>query len=137
MSKISADDKLREFIERFKQNYHSVNLVRIGGELDGGYLLPDVMEQIEFCFSPGVSDCSSFENQLAEDHQIPSFLADASVNGPALPSEYFSFIQKFIGSRTSDKYITLSDWVSNNLKEPSDKLLLQMDIEGAEYEVLG
>ena len=136
LTKISANTELKAFIDRFRANYHSVNLHRIGDALDGGYLLPDVMDQIDYCFSPGVSDCSSFEYQLANDYQIPSFLADASVKGPAKDSEYFSFIPTFIGSKTSESYITLSDWVSSSLPQPSNKLLLQMDIEGAEYEVL-
>jgi hypothetical protein len=31
-------------------------LVRLGGPKDGGYLVPDDLDGIAFCFSPGVSD---------------------------------------------------------------------------------
>ena len=48
---------------------HSIkfNLLRIGGDSDGGYLLPDDLENISSCFSPGVSDIFDFEFTLAFD----------------------------------------------------------------------
>ncbi len=33
----------------------------MGGENDGGYLVPDDLEGIEYCFSPGVSNIATFE----------------------------------------------------------------------------
>ena len=73
-SKVTVDDKVANliiellkknrgtpigveaFIARFKQKYVYCDLVRIGGEGDGGYLLPDIMNKVRYCFSPGVSD---------------------------------------------------------------------------------
>ena len=59
-----------------------VDLVRIGPTDDGGYLLPDVLDGIEACFSPGVGTCSDFELACAE-RGMQVFLADATVDGPA------------------------------------------------------
>ena len=41
-------------------------LIRIGGNEDGGYLVPDDLEGIEYCFSPGVSTTVDFETHLAD-----------------------------------------------------------------------
>ena len=42
----------------------------------------------------------------------------------------------FIGSSPSDGFITASQWIEESLGEQAGDLLLQMDIEGYEYEVL-
>jgi hypothetical protein len=50
-------------------------LIRLGPEGDGGYLVPDDLAEIEACFSPGVSVISGFEKACA-DLGIKVFLAD-------------------------------------------------------------
>jgi hypothetical protein len=110
-------------------------LIRIGGDGDGGYLVPDDLEGIEYCFSPGVSTSSDFENQLA-DRGIRSFLADYSVEAPAILRPEFTFDRKFLGSTNSGKFLTLAAWKDQYLKDYTGDLILQMDIEGAEYQVI-
>ena len=63
-------------------------LRRIGGPGDGGYLVPDDLDGIVGCISPGVSTEVGFDLALAE-MGIPVFLADASV--PAPPSRTRAF----------------------------------------------
>jgi hypothetical protein len=63
-------------------------------------------------------------------------MADASVEKPPLMNENFFFVKKFLGSRTNEKFITLSDWVRESISEDSAVKILQMDIEGGEYDVL-
>jgi hypothetical protein len=58
-------------------------LIRVGDFGDGGYLVPDDLSGIRACFSPGVSKQASFELDMAK-RGIPSFMADASVAGPAI-----------------------------------------------------
>lgn len=109
-------------------------LVRIGGRGDGGYLLPDDFAGIDTCFSPGVGPTSAFEEDLA-GRGIKSFLADYSVDRPASENAMFHFEKKFIGSYHDDKQMTLESWVNRNHTGSSD-LILQMDIEGGEYEAI-
>ncbi|WP_419906985.1 FkbM family methyltransferase [Hoeflea sp.] len=110
-------------------------LLRLGGNADGGYLVPDDLEGISACFSPGVGDSSDFENDLAR-RDIRSFLADYSVDGPPSPNPYFNFERKFVGTTNDEATIRLGDWVEATGCSPDDDLILQMDIEGAEYEVI-
>lgn len=109
----------------------AVELVRIGPHEDGGYLLPDLLDGIEACFSPGVGTCSDFELACAE-RGMQVFLADATVDGPAAQHPNFHFVPKFIGGYDDATTISLDAWVDAAWPGTGD-LLLQMDIEGAEY----
>ncbi|MFT3787720.1 MAG: hypothetical protein QM770_16380 [Tepidisphaeraceae bacterium] len=85
-------------------------LIRVGGDRDGGYLIPDDFDGIVGCFSPGVSTCADFELDLAR-RGIVSYMADYSVNGPPVQHERFRFEKKFVDLYTDDAHLTLNDWV--------------------------
>ncbi len=110
-------------------------LIRLGPGGDGGYLVPDDLRGIDYAFSPGVANQSGFEAALA-DRGMHVFLADRSVDGPAEPNAVFTFDKKFVGCVTDDAHSTLDDWKQEKLPDYRGDLLLQMDIEGAEYETL-
>jgi hypothetical protein len=107
------------------------DLTRLGQPRDGGYLIPDDLNGITACFSPGVDVKSSFEADLAA-RSIPCYLADASVDGPAAVHPLIHFQKKFLGVLEDETTITLDKWVNENAPGDGD-LLLQMDIEGAEW----
>ncbi len=111
-----------------------IPLIRVGPSNDGGYLLPDDLGLINSCFSPGVCKESRFEMECAE-LGIPVFMADHSVNIPSLSHEKFHFTKKYIGAISNDKFMTINEWIYRYSK-PRDDILIQMDIEGFEYEVL-
>ena len=127
-----------EQMEAFASALHPVkaDLIRIGPDADGGYLVPDVLDGIVACFSPGVGTCSDFELECAERGMVV-FLADATVPGPAAEHPNFRFAQKFIGGYSDDTTVTLDEWVNESLAAegigPDGDLLLQMDIEGGEF----
>jgi hypothetical protein len=110
-------------------------LVRFGPHSDGGYIIPDDLEGIVACFSPGVCETSGFELDCA-NRGIPVFLADASVSAPAATSPLFHFTKKFLGRDSHGDFLTLSDWVQQSIGDHAGDLMLQMDIEGFEYEVI-
>lgn len=111
-------------------------LVRIGGAHDGGYMLPDDLSGIEYCFSPGVDVTASFEEALLQ-RGITSYLADYSVDHPPASLSTCVFDKKFLGARDRDHFFTLETWIKKYIPDQYDKdLLLQMDIEGSEYAVL-
>lgn len=110
-------------------------LIRLGGPADGGYLVPDDLRGIVSCFSPGVAEAASFELALARIG-INSYLADFSVDGPPFQNPMFDFEKKFIGVESDDAmYIRLDEWMRSKNHLPGD-LMLQMDIEGAEWPIL-
>ena len=126
---------LERFVEKFRPKSVGNKLIRIGGKGDGAYLLPDDLSGISACFSPGVDVSSTFEEELAERYDIKSYMADFSVDKPPIENKHFHFEKKFLGNKNDEKFIRLEDWVNDNINDNSD-LILQMDIEGAEYEVI-
>ena len=126
--------ELSELVRRLHPRLSPTSLVRLGPPGDGGYLIPDDLDGVTACFSPGVSRQSGFEEACAE-RGMSVFLADASVEGPAISHERFHFLRKFVGATTNDEFTTLDDWVTASVPESDGELLLQIDVEGYEYEV--
>ena len=111
-------------------------LIRVGGDGDGGYLLPDDLDGLKACYSPGVGPVSDFETDMA-NRGMACYLADWSVDGPAVENDRFHFEKKFLGNVDDHIYMRLDDWVARNTPDcEDDELILQMDIEGSEYPVL-
>jgi len=136
VEKINSKPELKTFLHQFREHYVSCELIRVGGGADGGYLLPNILNDVIYCFSPGVEYTSDFEVELSEKYNIKSFMADASVLQPPVSSSDFEFIPKFLGAKTGDDYITLSDWIDKSGVGLNSNKILQMDIEGGEYDVL-
>lgn len=53
VSQMTSDVGLEAFISKVRPVDCGIELIRIGGEADGGYLIPNDLEGIEYCFSPG------------------------------------------------------------------------------------
>lgn len=134
-TKLTDKSDLIDFIPRLYPYQSNVDLIRIGGSGDGGYLIPNDLEGIQYCVSPGVGELSYFENDCA-NLGMKVLMADYSVEGPKINHPNFQFTKKFIGARSYDHFINLGDWVNQSINPNDNDLLLQMDIEGAEYEVL-
>lgn len=109
-------------------------LIRLGPKGDGGYLVPDDLIGVSACYSPGVNTVSGFEKDCAE-LGMKVFLADKSVDGPAENHPLFQFRKRYVGSLSNDEFMTMDSWVSDTSMSSDSDLLLQIDIEGHEYEV--
>jgi hypothetical protein len=109
-------------------------MIRLGGDGDGGYVLPDDLDGLAACFSPGVSSVADFDLSLAEKG-VPSFMADASVSGVPVHHPLFDFEATFVGTEDADGWTRLDSWMGRKAPDTGD-MLLQMDIEGSEWSVL-
>ena len=135
ISKTTVDrQRILDFLAYVKPVKTNHELIRIGCDTDGGYLVPNDLENVEICFSPGVSKVAAFEADLTKKG-IKCFLADYSVQAPPISNSLIYFEKKYIGVKESEVFMTLENWVSRHGENKSD-LILQMDIEGAEYGVL-
>ncbi len=117
----------------------SCPLVRIGGDSDGAYLVPDDLNGVTACFSPGVANFKSFEDELLDKYNIRSHMVDFSSDPHKFATPLRPGLQTFrklwLDDRTAENSITLDQWVSEEESGTHD-LILQMDIEGAEYRTL-
>lgn len=130
-------ERLTALIRRLHPVRTPFGLIRIGGQNDGGYLVPDDLAGMSACFSPGVGPTCSFEADLLARHNIVSHLCDHSVDGPPDGFVPASFEKKFIGVLDDEVFTTLDSWMERKAETGQDgDLLLQMDIEGGEYAAL-
>lgn len=127
--------RVREVLARLWPQDPGIPLIRIGRDFDGGYLVPDDLAGITACFSPGVDVHATFEQALAR-RGITCHLIDPSVPGPPAGCEGMTFERRFLGSYDSDPHTTLGAWVARHAAADTGDLLLQMDIEGAEFDVI-
>ncbi len=130
---VSADE-VTAFLRSICLTSTGHSLCRIGSDQDGGYLLADDFDGIVACYSPGVSDEIEFDLALAE-RGIAVHMADASVDSPTDMRSNMTFLPKFLGAQTEGEFISLEDWIAQSDTGSGD-LLLEIDIEGAEYNVL-
>lgn len=131
-------ERLAAFLASVRPRDTGHGLIRLGGEADGGYLLPDDLEGVTACFSPGVSNVADFESDLAA-RGIECFLADRSVDGPPSANPRFHFEKMFLGPVDDEGHMRLETWMDRCAPasgRADDDLILQMDIEGAEYGVI-
>jgi hypothetical protein len=110
--------------------------LRFGSDSDGGYLLTEDASRVSALFSPGVGLEAGFEEIFAR-RGIDCFLADASVDGPPLTHDRIHFLKKYLGEKNNDSTIRLDSWIDECVGPARTELGMQMDIEGAEYAVLG
>ena len=113
-----------------------LKMIRLGPDGDGGYIVPDLMDGIALCFSPGVDYHWGFESDLWDKFKIPSVMCDGSLERPKSLAPQHKYEKTWIAKRTRIGRIRLHDWVDKYSSAVTGDLILQMDIEGAEYDVL-
>lgn len=157
MSKIDTNKRhgrtMQAFIDLIKPVDTGHKLIRFGNPHgDGGYLVPDDLDGITSCFSPGVEGMVEFEKDMAK-RGIVCHLADGTLSSPPALHENMHFTHKNLGSedcaspkkvfklgrlkkmiQTRPPTMRLDTWI--NQSGCKGDLLLQIDIEGYEYEVL-
>lgn len=133
----ARDEDVLKLVRRLRPEASARPLRRIGGPADGGYLIPDDLEGVVGCISPGVSSEVGFDLALAE-MGIPVFLADASVQGPPVQHPLFHFYRKHIHPARAEDRMSLNELYSLALGRSSEDgdFLLEMDIEGGEYSAI-
>jgi len=72
----AAAGELVEVFELLKPKASKTPLIRIGGDIDGSYLVPDDLDGIAACFSPGVNRIKYFEDFLTDHYGIQSHMCD-------------------------------------------------------------
>lgn len=113
-------------------------LIRIGANGDGGYLVPDCLNGIVACLSPGTANDIYLEEEIYQKFGIKSLLCDPSHSRPKKLRQELSFDRVKLGRITSSdqQSISMHDWLKKYDLCDSLPLMMSMDIEGGEYEVI-
>ncbi len=126
--------ELEDFIKKLRPWKTDKPLIRLGSDHDGGYLVPDDLEGIDLLISPGIGNVTKFEKDCAE-RGMQVHLIDASVSEIPDTHPNFVFHPVFLGVGNNE--VPFSKFLSGlDLESYSGDWLLQMDIEGAEWENL-
>jgi len=110
----------------------NLDLIRVGSKGDGGYVIPELSRLPDYIVSPGIGDNSDFEKYFAEQG-VECLMIDGTVT--TLPEHHpkFDFIPKNLGLTERENLTTLKE-IANSKKFA--RAVLQMDIEGGEYDAL-
>lgn len=123
--------KQLNFLELITPEDSKVKILKIGGEGDGSYFVPDDLKGIAECISPGFGNISKFEDELYAKYMIPSLIID-----PEIPynrnEKHLNFIAKNLGGCNTSETISLNRIMQDRMHE----YILQIDIEGSEFESL-
>jgi hypothetical protein len=134
VSRRTQRSDIEEFITTLMPKDVGVPLIRLGSSNDGGYLVPDDLNDILALFSPGVGSKWVFETDVLAYGITEIFACDPRHPGKGFP---YAFEQVCLGSHTDSSKISLAQWVKDSTPwDNSSDLMLQMDIEGGEYEVI-
>ena len=140
---VSVDSR-KSCIENTKKYLNAVrpakldNLVRIGGKMDGGYVMlpppPPLSNSQPKAVSLGVSDFSPWDLEMANmGYQVLQY--DASIEKAPDTHKNMIFHKKFVGATRDHQTITFDDIMQQYSFNEKDHNILQMDIEGAEWEI--
>ena len=122
------NNKIFKLINLLKTYDLGYNLIRLGDDKDGGYLIPK-LSNIKTCHTIGVGNTIKFEKDLGK--HVKLFLADKSVKNPNISNAKFE--KKFISSFNNKEYLDINNWIQKTKMNPS---ILKIDAEGSEYEII-
>lgn len=105
-----------------------IELIRLGENSDGGYLLPKDFDKINYCYSAGVGYVTQFEKDLEEKFNIKSIMLDIFEIPKNLLPKKSTFINKKLSIYKSEKNITINEFI-----DTENEIILKLDIEGDEY----
>lgn len=131
-------NRILGLINKLKPIQTQYELMRVGHDREGGYLIPDDIVGIATCFSACSSIDSSvaFEQDLHESFGINSHLVNFSMEEVPGYITPLSFIPKFLGPTNNNMYLTLDSWVKETVEYEYcgvHQLMLKLDCEGKEY----
>jgi hypothetical protein len=139
----SAARKLREEILTELQPVALKNctLKRFGSANDGGYLMcENLIEPLDGAYSYGVGRNDDWGCEVSRRYRVPVHQYDCF--DPARPTcngGMFVFHNECVSDRTGDRGSRFFDTLENQIKKNGDtgrRLLIKMDIEGAEWDSL-
>lgn len=136
ISRITPKEEIWEFLEKFRPIDNGFSLIRVGGGGDGGYLVPDDLDKIQVCFSAGCDLNWSFEKNLGDTYNIHSHIIDSADKKPLDLGPLQTFTSSWLGISSIGSVVSFQDWISESGVTNDDNLLLQMDIEGFEWECI-
>lgn len=108
-------------------------LIRAGAPGDGGYLVPDDFIGVSHLISGGCDDQWSFEKYFIELSGMEVTIVDKLNKKPKDLNPKIKYIDAWIGEESSESKVAISDLICDLPEAKESDLMMQLDIEGAEF----
>lgn len=112
-----------------------IELVRIGADHDGGYVMADDFN-VGGAISIGVGPDVTWDQAIAAKG-IPVAMFDPTIRRPPALVPAAKFFRLGLGSHHQPRMEPLAELVHRGSNQTDQDLLLKVDVEGAEYEGIG
>ena len=119
--------------------FFTPNIIRLGKNNDGGYLVIKNEKKYKYLLSFGISDDVSFERDFSNEHSdCQIFCFDPTINDLPETIPNAKFYRIGLDSKTGGNYKNISDILKLVGIQQSDysNTFLKIDIEGYEWSVL-
>lgn len=122
---------------RIQKPGNDTALVRLGKRFDGGYVLLDDFSCDMKVYSFGISNDVSFEKELA-NRGLQIYMYDHTIAGLPEEHEHFHFYRTGIShiDELTNCKLSMETLLKNNSDLGNKRLILKMDVEGAEWDFL-
>lgn len=111
-----------------------LDMIRVGGERDGGYImLEQLIPKGNVAYSFGVGKTAKWEEQI-KDYGYDIHMYDHTVRGSPVQHPNLIFHKTGIGPKNEGPLKTISTIIEDNNHTQEKDMLLQCDIEGAEWQ---
>jgi hypothetical protein len=111
------------------------DLVRIGQDLDGGYVMLDYKLRDTIAYNFGISNEVSWDRDMLFLRNV-IYQYDHTISDTPLHDTDVKYFKKGIASSEQEEMVTLSSAIFSNGHQDRNDLILNIDIEGYEYDVL-
>ena len=111
------------------------NFVRVGGANDGGYVMVDHGLDNTSVYNFGIGSEVTWDQAMAERGNI-IYQFDHTIDAPPPIVGETVFVRKGLGISSDDHFVSLGDALSANDHCNRRNLVLNIDIEGGEWEIL-
>ena len=125
----TSDKRVRKILKKLLPKKINFNLIRLGEDNDGGYLVPNDLNNIDQNYSAGVGILTKFEKDLEEKFSISSNMLDFNEIDKGILPKKSEFIKKKLSLNNNQNEISINNWIEEIHKE----IILKIDIEGDEY----
>tara|TARA_B100000902_G_C27204641_1_gene860933 strand:+ start:395 stop:1171 length:777 start_codon:yes stop_codon:yes gene_type:complete len=129
VEKKTSKENISKILKKLLPYKIEYDLIRLGDENDGGYLVPNDLDGIVKNYSAGVGKLSKFEWDLKEKFLIDSNMLDYNDIDERILPIGSKFFKKKIGVGISKDELNINNW----LNEEKGEIIFKMDIEGDEY----
>lgn len=132
---LMPDDAFLQEVRRSLHIHLAVghNLIRVGGEHDGGYIMLDDFRRGGIAYSFGICDDVSWDASMA-DAGFEIYMYDHTIESLPEQKDKFHFFPKGIADESiTEKLDTLEHFIASNGHDDKSHMILKMDVEGAEW----